>query len=77
MKDKKYAEITQSLAVRLSSKPGLYVASMQANISVQAVKQISASFKPYTSVPRIAQLWKRIQEVQGEIRTMLEADFDT
>lgn len=44
---------------------------------VQAVKQISASFKPYTSVPRIAQLWKRIQEVQGAIRTLLEADFDT
>ncbi|KAI0066196.1 hypothetical protein BV25DRAFT_1988653 [Artomyces pyxidatus] len=55
VKDKKYAEITQSLS---------------------AVKQISASFKPYTSVPRIAQLWKRIQELQGEIRTVIEAEFD-
>ncbi|KAA1472828.1 hypothetical protein DENSPDRAFT_865843 [Dentipellis sp. KUC8613] len=45
--------------------------------SLAAVKQISASFKPYTSVPRIAQLWKRIQEIQGEIRTMIEADFDS
>ncbi|THH12677.1 hypothetical protein EW146_g7473, partial [Bondarzewia mesenterica] len=55
VKNKKYAEITQSLA---------------------AVKQISASFKPYTSVPRIAQLWKHIQEIQGEIRSLIEADFD-
>ncbi|KAI0316499.1 Vps53-like protein [Amylostereum chailletii] len=56
VKDKKYPEITQSLA---------------------AVKEISASFKPYTSVPRIAQLCRRIQELQGEIRTILEADFDS
>jgi hypothetical protein len=45
--------------------------------SMQAVKEISASFKPYTSVPRINQLWKRTQELQGEIRTLLESDFDT
>ncbi|KAH9176699.1 Vps53-like protein [Lactarius sanguifluus] len=45
--------------------------------SLSAVKQISASFKPYTSVPRISQLWKRIQELQGGIRTILESDFDT
>ncbi|KAF8271309.1 Vps53-like protein [Lactarius quietus] len=45
--------------------------------SLSAVKQISASFKPYTSVPRISQHWKRIQELQGEIRTLLESDFDT
>ncbi|TFY73906.1 hypothetical protein EWM64_g10106, partial [Hericium alpestre] len=56
VKDKKYIDITQSLAV---------------------VKQISASFKPYMSVPRIAQLGKRIQEIQGEIRTLIEADFDS
>lgn len=42
----------------------------------QAVKQISASFKPYTSVQRIAQLWRRIQEIQSELRTMIDADWD-
>src|SRR5258708_32065940 len=45
-------------------------------ISLQAVKQISAAFKPYTSVQRISQVWRRILEVQGEIRTHLDADFD-
>ncbi|KAI0256226.1 Vps53-like protein [Lactifluus subvellereus] len=44
--------------------------------SLSAVKQISASFKQYTSVPHIGQLWKRTQELQGEIRTLLESDFD-
>lgn len=42
----------------------------------QAVKQISASFKPYTSVQRIAQLWRRIQEIQSELRTMIDTDWD-
>ncbi|KAN0125317.1 Vps53-like, N-terminal domain containing protein [Lactarius tabidus] len=45
--------------------------------SLSAVKEISASFKPYISVPRISQLWKRIQELQGETRSLLESDFDT
>lgn len=40
------------------------------------MKQISASFKPYTSVQRIAQLWRRIQEIQSELRTMIDADWD-
>ena len=44
--------------------------------SLQAVKQISASFKPYTSVQRISQVWRRVQELQGEIRSHLDADFD-
>ncbi|KAI0633222.1 Vps53-like protein [Trametes polyzona] len=44
--------------------------------SLAAVKQISASFKPYTSVQRIAQLWRRIQEIQSELRTMIDADWD-
>lgn len=42
----------------------------------QAVKQISASFKALTSVKHISQVWKRIQELQGEIRAHLDADFD-
>ncbi|KAI0266660.1 Vps53-like protein [Gloeopeniophorella convolvens] len=45
--------------------------------SLSVVKEISAAFKQYTSVPRIGQLWRRIQEIQGEIRSLLESDFDT
>ncbi|KAF7315688.1 hypothetical protein MIND_00084400 [Mycena indigotica] len=55
VKDKKYAEVAQTL---------------------DAVKQISASFKQYMSVQRISQIWKRIQDLQGEIRTCLDQDFD-
>jgi vacuolar protein sorting-associated protein 53 len=44
---------------------------------MQVVKEISTSFKQYMSVPRISQLWRRIQEIQGEIRTLIESDFDT
>ncbi|KAI9067270.1 hypothetical protein FKP32DRAFT_1673066 [Trametes sanguinea] len=44
--------------------------------TLAAVKQIGASFKPYTSVQRIAQLWRRIQEIQTELRSMIDADWD-
>ncbi|KAI0744093.1 Vps53-like protein [Daedaleopsis nitida] len=44
--------------------------------SLAAVKQIGASFKPYTSVQRIAQLWRRIQDVQTELRSMIDTDWD-
>ncbi|KAI0645796.1 Vps53-like protein [Trametes meyenii] len=44
--------------------------------SLAAVKQIGASFKPYTSVQRISQLWRRIQEIQTELRAMIDADWD-
>ncbi|EGO00491.1 hypothetical protein SERLA73DRAFT_122492 [Serpula lacrymans var. lacrymans S7.3] len=44
--------------------------------TLSAVKQISATFKPYTSIHRISQVWKRIQELQGEIRAQLDVDFD-
>ncbi|KAF9022041.1 hypothetical protein BDZ89DRAFT_1070968 [Hymenopellis radicata] len=44
--------------------------------TLAAVKQISVSFKPYTTVPRVAQVWRRIQQMQGEIRTLVESDFD-
>ncbi|KAJ6587222.1 Vps53-like protein [Mycena vulgaris] len=44
--------------------------------TLAAVKQISASFKQYTSVQRISQVWKHIQELQGELRTHLDHDFD-
>ncbi|KAN0091332.1 Vps53-like, N-terminal domain containing protein [Tylopilus felleus] len=45
--------------------------------SLAAVKQLSASFKSYTSVNRIMQVWKRIQQAQGEIRSQLDAEFDS
>ena len=41
------------------------------------MKQLSATFKSYTSVNRIMQVWKRIQQVQGEIRSQLDAEFDS
>ncbi|KAJ7282965.1 Vps53-like protein [Mycena rebaudengoi] len=44
--------------------------------TLAAVKQISASFKQYTSVQRISQVWQHIQELQGEIRNHLDRDFD-
>ncbi|KAJ7594544.1 Vps53-like protein [Mycena floridula] len=45
--------------------------------TLAAVTQISETFKPYLSVPRVAQVWKRIQELQGEIRVAIDADFDS
>ncbi|KAF9467425.1 Vps53-like protein [Collybia nuda] len=44
--------------------------------TLSAVKQISAAFKQYTTVQRVAQVWKRIQEVQGDLRNQIDADFD-
>ncbi|KAI0358545.1 hypothetical protein OH77DRAFT_1420941 [Trametes cingulata] len=44
--------------------------------SLVAVKQIGASFKPFLSVHRISQLWRRIQEIQTELRAMIDADWD-
>lgn len=42
----------------------------------QAVKQLSLTFKQYTAVPAIAQVWRRVQDIQGELRTKVDADFD-
>ncbi|KAH6906364.1 Vps53-like protein [Coprinopsis sp. MPI-PUGE-AT-0042] len=44
--------------------------------TLSAVKQLSASFRNFTGVPRIARLWKRINDVQGQLRNQLEEDFD-
>ncbi|KAG5717946.1 Vacuolar protein sorting-associated protein 53 like protein [Termitomyces sp. T112] len=44
--------------------------------TLAAVKQISATFKSYTGIPRISQVWKRIQEIQGDLRSLIDADFD-
>ncbi|KAH7107994.1 Vps53-like protein [Auriculariales sp. MPI-PUGE-AT-0066] len=45
--------------------------------TLEAVKQISAHFKGYQAVDRVSVVTRRIQEVQGRLRTMLEEDFDT
>ena len=75
VKDKKYPDITKSLSVSsLIMDAALHLFN---HGPVQAVKQLSASFKQYTSVPHIGQLWKRTQELQGEIRTLLESEFDS
>ncbi|KZT10830.1 uncharacterized protein LAESUDRAFT_755492 [Laetiporus sulphureus 93-53] len=44
--------------------------------TLAAVKQICASFKPYMSIHRISQTWRRIQEIQGELRTKIDADWE-
>jgi hypothetical protein len=73
VKEKKYADVAQTLAVRI-----LRNLSPRTRLTwrIQAVKQISVSFKPYTSVQRISQVWRHIQELQGELRTHLDHDFD-
>ncbi|KJA27598.1 hypothetical protein HYPSUDRAFT_34704 [Hypholoma sublateritium FD-334 SS-4] len=45
--------------------------------TLAAIMQISeSSFKSYTAVPRINRVWKRIHEIQAQLRTQLDADFD-
>ncbi|KAK1230251.1 Vacuolar protein sorting-associated protein 53 [Marasmius sp. AFHP31] len=44
--------------------------------TLAAVKEISVSFKQYTSVPKIMQVWKRIQDIQHTLRTLVDQDFD-
>ncbi|KAH9935765.1 Vps53-like protein [Fomitopsis serialis] len=44
--------------------------------TLAAVKQIGASFKPYTSIQRISQLWRRIQEIQNDVRQTIDADWE-
>ncbi|KAJ3481813.1 hypothetical protein NLI96_g7407 [Meripilus lineatus] len=44
--------------------------------TLAAVKQISASFKSFNTVHRIAQISRRIQEVQAEVRTKIDSDWE-
>ncbi|KAF8526023.1 Vps53-like protein [Hysterangium stoloniferum] len=44
--------------------------------SLAAVKNLASTFKSSMRVPRIALVLKRVQELQGEIRGILEAEFD-
>lgn len=37
---------------------------------------MSLTFKPYTAVPTIAQVWRRVQDIQGQLRTKVDTDFD-
>ncbi|KAK0462599.1 Vps53-like protein [Desarmillaria tabescens] len=49
---------------------------MAQTLSVRPLKEIAVAFKPMISVPRVSQVWRQIQQVQGAIRTVVEADFD-
>ncbi|EJD03009.1 uncharacterized protein FOMMEDRAFT_108090 [Fomitiporia mediterranea MF3/22] len=44
--------------------------------TLAAIKELSAPFKSYLSIPQIALQWARIQTLQGELRTRLDHDFD-
>jgi len=37
---------------------------------------LSLTFKPYIAVPTIAHVWRKVQDIQGELRTKVDADFD-
>ncbi|KAI0030938.1 Vps53-like protein [Vararia minispora EC-137] len=69
----------QMLANALSQLEGYVKEKQYADITpnLATVKEISSFFKPFSSVPRIAQLTRRIQELQGEIRGIIETDFDS
>lgn len=73
VKERKYADVAQSLAVGCTSICRLMEI---AHSPLQAVKQLAASFKQGMGVPAIMQVLRRAQELQGEIRTQLDADFD-
>ena len=72
-KERKYRDIAQSLAVGIMT---CRFWDSTLNHCVKAVKQIGASFKPYTSIQRISQIWRRVLELQGEIRANIDADWD-
>ncbi|KDQ21712.1 hypothetical protein BOTBODRAFT_99351 [Botryobasidium botryosum FD-172 SS1] len=44
--------------------------------TLAAVKEFAAVFKTYMAVDKIAAVWKRMQELQGTIRAILDEDFD-
>ncbi|KAL4251433.1 VPS53 family protein [Abortiporus biennis] len=44
--------------------------------TLAAVKGIAHSFKPYTSVYRISQIWKHVQEIQTELRAKIDSDWE-
>ncbi|KAG9077164.1 Vacuolar protein sorting-associated protein 53 [Ceratobasidium sp. UAMH 11750] len=44
--------------------------------TLAAVKEIAVFFKSYSSIERIAVATRRLQEIQGNVRTSVERDFD-
>ncbi|KAF8625638.1 hypothetical protein AX15_005277 [Amanita polypyramis BW_CC] len=44
--------------------------------TLSAVKELSESFEPYKAIPRVSQSSRRIQEMQGNIKILLDEDFD-
>ncbi|TCD68264.1 Vacuolar protein sorting-associated protein 53 [Steccherinum ochraceum] len=44
--------------------------------TLDAVKQILTSFRPYNSIQLIGQISRRVQELQLELRTKIDADWD-
>ncbi|KAF8638746.1 hypothetical protein AX17_001987 [Amanita inopinata Kibby_2008] len=68
----------QMLVSALSQLENLVKEKKYADVAqtLSAVKQLADSFKPYKAVSQISQAWKRIQEIQGELKTKLDEDFD-
>lgn len=74
---RRYAELSQTLAVCcLSLAPTCAGADWPTSRFAQAVKEVAAVFKQYTAIERIATVWRRVQELQGTLRTMIDEDFD-
>lgn len=75
VQEKKYAETSQTLAVSLI---GYFLDNLKNRLIsyLQAVKELSAPFKSYLGIPRVALQWARIQTLQGEIRSKLDREFD-
>ncbi|KAF8313077.1 hypothetical protein DL93DRAFT_2137978 [Clavulina sp. PMI_390] len=44
--------------------------------TVSAMREVAAVFKQYTAIERVNTVWRRVQELQGSLRTMLDEDFD-
>ncbi|KAF8310331.1 Vps53-like protein [Cantharellus anzutake] len=48
----------------------------QISQTLSAVKEFSAIFKTYTAVERVAAVWKKVQEMQAVIGSMIDEDFN-
>ncbi|KAI0075132.1 hypothetical protein K474DRAFT_1691959 [Panus rudis PR-1116 ss-1] len=44
--------------------------------TLAAVQQIGDAFKSYRSIGRVSQLWRRIQEIQSELRSKIDAEWE-
>ncbi|KAK2461334.1 hypothetical protein APHAL10511_006861 [Amanita phalloides] len=68
----------QMLVNALTQLDDLMKEKMYAEVAktLAAVRELSESFKPYKGVSHISHCWKRIQEMQGQLKTQLDDDFD-